>query len=68
MIPIVDKEKCTACGSCADICPPGAITIENDAASIAADLCEECGFCAADCPVGAINIDFPHLSPGPDIR
>mgnify|MGYP001765617382 CR=1 FL=1 len=68
MIPIVDKEKCTACGSCADICPPGAITIENDAASIAADLCEECGFCAADCPVGAITIDFPHLSPGPDIR
>lgn len=42
-----------------DVCPPGAITIDNDAACIAADLCEECGFCAADCPVGAITIDFP---------
>lgn len=59
MIPIVNKEKCTACGSCADICPPGAITIEDDTACIAEDLCEECGFCAAQCPVGAIVINFP---------
>ena len=59
MIPIVDKDTCTACGSCIDICPPGAITLESDSACIIADLCEECGFCAADCPVGAITIDFP---------
>ncbi len=64
MIPIVDKEKCTACGSCLDICPPGAIILEDDAASIAADLCEECGFCAAECPVEAISIDFPLSGKG----
>lgn len=59
MIPIVEKEKCTACGNCVDICPPGAITLENDVACIAADLCEECGFCAAECPVAAVSIRFP---------
>ncbi len=59
MIPIIEKEKCTACGSCIGICPPGAIRIEDDVAYIASDLCEECGFCAAECPVEAIIIRFP---------
>jgi ferredoxin len=59
MIPIVYKEKCTGCGNCIDICPPGAIILEDDTACIAQDLCEECGFCAAECPVEAIEIDFP---------
>ncbi len=59
MIPIIEKEKCTACGNCADICPPGAITLDNEAVCIAADLCEECGFCVTQCPVGAITIRFP---------
>lgn len=59
MLPIIEKDKCTACGNCADICPPGAIVLENDAARVVADLCEECGFCAAECPVEAITIRFP---------
>lgn len=59
MIPKIEKEVCTACGSCLEICPPGAISLQNDCAMIAEDVCEECGFCAAQCPVGAIIIEFP---------
>lgn len=61
MIPVIDKEICTACEKCVEICPPGAITLKDDRACIADDLCEECGFCAAECPAGAITIAFPVL-------
>jgi len=63
MIPIVDKESCTGCENCVEICPPGAIALKDDKACIAGDLCEECGFCAAECPTGAITIPFPMLGP-----
>ena len=59
MIPIIDKDNCTGCGKCREICPPGAVDMIDDRAVITADLCEECGFCAAECPVEAIAIPFP---------
>jgi MinD superfamily P-loop ATPase len=59
MIPVIDEEKCSACGQCAEVCPPQAISLDNERACIEEDLCEECGFCAAECPVGAITIRFP---------
>jgi len=59
MIPVIDKNICTGCGNCIEVCPPQAISHEEDKACIAADLCEECGFCAAECPINAIAIPFP---------
>ena len=59
MIPVIDNKTCTGCGSCIEVCPPGAIKLEEGTAMIMADLCEECGFCAAECPVEAIAIPFP---------
>jgi len=61
MIPVIDKEKCTGCGICTEICPPDAISIINDKAFIEKEFCEECGFCAPSCPSGAIRIEFPIL-------
>lgn len=58
MIPIIDKDQCTGCASCIEVCPPKAIYIENDKAVIESEFCEECGFCAAECPVDAIKIIF----------
>lgn len=59
MIPVIDKDTCTGCGSCLEVCPPLAIVLEDEKAVIMAEFCEECGFCAAECPVDAITIVFP---------
>jgi heterodisulfide reductase subunit A-like polyferredoxin len=59
MIPLVDKEKCTGCKRCIEVCPPRAIELQDQKAAIDAGFCEECGLCAAECAVGAIDIPFP---------
>ena len=51
----IDKDKCTACGSCADACPVDAITIK-DTAVVDEDTCIECGTCVGECPVEAIEL------------
>ncbi|MHC1720332.1 MAG: DUF362 domain-containing protein [Clostridiaceae bacterium] len=51
----VDKDKCVGCGACVDVCPVGAIKVENDIA-IVNDDCIECGACVDTCPVAAISI------------
>jgi uncharacterized protein len=58
MIPIIDKESCTGCGNCLEVCPPQAISFKNEKAFIEDDICEECGFCVAECPVKAITLPF----------
>ncbi len=58
----VDEEKCTGCGTCANTCSPGLITIENGKARMPAH-CWGCGRCAKDCPQGTIRLklDNPHF-------
>jgi len=55
MAAIVDVEKCTACGACVDVCPTGAITV-NDHAVVNEDDCTECGACVETCPTGALSL------------
>jgi ferredoxin/predicted transcriptional regulator len=50
----VDEEICTACETCVDRCPMGAITVE-DTAHVDRDLCIGCGVCAVTCEVEAIR-------------
>ena len=54
--PMVDSEKCVACGNCADICAHGAPNL-NDAGVMAIDWakCAGCGRCLHVCPVDAIS-------------
>ena len=63
MIPLVDKEECTGCKRCIEVCPPRAIDLRDQVAHIDEDFCEECGFCASECPVDAIDIPFPAGDP-----
>jgi len=54
---LVDEEKCTACGICADErCPVKAVTMEGDTALVKADACIGCGLCVTGCPTEAITM------------
>lgn len=47
---------CDGCGSCADACPQGAITLEQGRASVYHASCVRCGYCAAACPSFHIKV------------
>jgi len=51
----VNKEKCTGCGDCADVCPVEAISIKNEKAVIS-DECIDCGACVNVCPTDALSL------------
>ena len=56
---VVDKEKCTACGVCARVCPYGAIKFDKETktpAEVIEAMCAGCGTCAAECRFDAIII------------
>lgn len=55
MIAKVDREKCTCCGLCIDICPDQAISM-NDGVVIDPSKCTGCGSCANECPNEAISM------------
>ena len=53
-MPEVDPRLCVACGSCAEVCPEDAITIE-DVCVIYSAACVDCGMCVDECPSGALS-------------
>jgi Fe-S-cluster-containing hydrogenase component 2 len=52
----VDLEKCTGCGTCADVCPVEAIEVEEDKSKVNEEECVECGTCVEECPEGALSL------------
>jgi len=52
----VDVDKCTGCGTCAEVCPVEAIKVD-DYAVVDEDECVDCGTCVDECPEGAITLD-----------
>lgn len=55
----VEADKCTACGTCEELCQFDSITME-DTAVISGLACEGCGVCAHFCPEEAIVLDKNH--------
>lgn len=51
----VITDKCTACGTCINECPVGAISEGDPYYSIDPDACTDCGTCADACPSEAIE-------------
>jgi len=51
--PVVDREKCNACGLCAMYCPDA--VIDKDL-NIDLRFCKGCGICANECPKKAIDM------------
>ncbi len=57
---VVDPNKCTACGTCYELCRYDAINI-SDATAVVDDFsCEGCGVCAYFCPENAIALEPNH--------
>lgn len=55
LVPIIDEEKCTACGECSSFCEFNAIVHIGTTVLAFPELCHSCGGCALACPVGAIR-------------
>ncbi|MCD6117562.1 4Fe-4S binding protein [bacterium] len=51
----IDQNRCTGCGECINVCPFGAISIQNNKASINNSMCRMCSICIDACPEGAIS-------------
>ena len=54
-VPEVDKEKCIACGKCAELCQFNSIITLGGKAMVFPEMCHSCGGCTRICPVGAIK-------------
>lgn len=66
----VDKNICTGCGVCNNICPADAIKMRPDSEGflcpeIIENLCVECGLCYNKCP--AVNEDIYENYSDPDV-
>ncbi len=60
--PVVDEEKCTACGRCQEVCAYDAMRV-NGKAHVEPRTCIGCGLCVSACPVDALSQDY-YISEG----
>ena len=50
--PVTQEETCTVCGTCAEVCPAAAISINGNVAT-EIEQCIRCCACIKNCPTGA---------------
>lgn len=55
LLPVIDAEKCTACGVCTEICVYNALAVAGGKTLFFKELCHACGSCARHCPEDAIS-------------
>jgi MinD superfamily P-loop ATPase len=53
--PILNEERCTGCGRCAEICAYNAIAVIKGNVLIFPELCHACGACSRLCPQKALR-------------
>jgi len=54
-VPVVDEDKCTYCGLCAEVCAYNAIAVIEGHVLVFPELCHGCGACGYLCPEKAIS-------------
>ena len=55
LIPEVDLDRCTLCGTCAEVCQYNALAVVGEKVLVFPELCHGCGSCTLNCPVEAIH-------------
>lgn len=58
----VDRERCTGCGLCRDLCPERNVTMEGGRAVIGRG-CQSCQRCVAFCPANAVAVPGKPAEP-----
>ena len=59
LIPQIQKDKCTACGKCVEVCQFHALAKVGKTILVFPQLCHGCGSCTWNCPEGAI-VEVPN--------
>ncbi len=53
-----NKERCTGCGRCVEVCPHGVFIVKDRKAVITdRNRCMECSACMRNCAFGALTVD-----------
>jgi MinD superfamily P-loop ATPase len=53
--PVLNQDKCTGCGRCAEVCAYNAIAVIKGSVLIFPELCHACGACSTLCPEQALR-------------
>ncbi len=55
-----NEERCTHCGACVTVCPPGAFRVDPKTRMVIFDnkKCIACGLCLPACPPHAMEVHF----------
>ncbi len=65
VLPRIDRDACTGCGDCVEVCHVNALAIQEFKAIIGnATDCDYCTDCEAVCPVVAIGCPFEVVVDG----
>jgi ferredoxin len=49
-------DLCTGCGTCADFCQFGALSVSDGIVAVDTTVCMGCGVCVSKCPEGALSL------------
>jgi heterodisulfide reductase subunit A-like polyferredoxin len=60
--PVFKEDKCVGCRTCAENCPPDAITMIDNFPEVNLDKCIRCFCCQELCPYDAVDIKYPLLA------
>ena len=55
-LPEIDKDSCSGCEKCIDVCAVDALTLEDNVAKLDEDICLGCGNCKQVCPASSISL------------